>query len=221
MAARRKRVMWFRSSAAALLATFALLSGAAELPLSEFHQGSLRGWERRDFAGETRYTLADIDGRRALRADSVAAASALYRRQRVDLQVTPFLNWSWRVEALVEGADPLTKAGDDYAARVYVVVRRGLFPWQTRALNYVWAGSNAPALSQWPNPFTEHAVMIPLRRGDDGLGRWQQQRVNVAEDYYRAFGERIRYIDGVALMTDTDNGGGQARAYYGELYFSD
>lgn len=154
-----------------------------------------------------------------LRAEASQSASSLYRSIEVDLTQTPLLNWSWRVENVYPIENQQVKQGDDYPARVYVVVRDGWLPWQVRALNYVW--SNHPTqLSHWDNPFTDQAIMIPLKAGSAQLGQWHHEQVNIAEDFYRVFGERIEKIDGVAIMTDADNAGGKATAYYGNIYFS-
>ncbi len=154
-----------------------------------------------------------------LRAEASKSASSLYRSMEVDLTQTPLLNWSWRVENVYSIENQQVKQGDDYPARVYVVVRDGWLPWQVRALNYVW--SNHPTqLSHWANPFTDQAVMIPLKAGSAQLGQWHHEQVNIADDFYRVFGDRIEKIDGVAIMTDADNAGGKATAYYGNIYFS-
>ena len=172
------------------------------------------------FQGSTRYELVDLDGRRVLRASADASASGLFREQRIDLHATPWLHWSWRVERLPPAADETRREGDDYAARLYVVDDGGMLFGRTRALNYFWAGGRAVG-SQWPNPFAgENVTMLAVRSGAADTGRWIEERRNVREDLRRVFGEDIRYIDALALMTDTDNGGGQAQAYYGDIWFA-
>jgi hypothetical protein len=101
-----------------------------------------------------------------------------------------------------------------------VVISGGLFFWRTRALNYVWSGSQ-PVGSTWPNAFTGNAVMVAIRSGDQGLKQWQHERVNLREDLKRYLDKDYTHIDAVAIMTDTDNSGREATAYYGEIYFSD
>jgi hypothetical protein len=115
--------------------------------------------------------------------------------------------------------DALTKAGDDYAARIYIVVKYGFFPWQSRALNYVWC-NRATSLDYWLNPFTDKAAMIPVRCGEQGLGLWQSQQVNILEDYQRIFNRPLERIHGVAVMTDADNSGGRVSAHYGTIRLS-
>ena len=202
------------------LLIFPLLTQAEpRLAVGEFSQGSLEGWNERRFAGHTEYRLVELDGNTVLHAQSQASASGLYREMGIDLQHTPFLNWSWRTEQLFEGNDEQTRAGDDYPVRVYVVFSGGVRFWRTRAINYVWS-SHQPLGSEWPNAFTGNARMIAVNAGSEGLGEWQHLQRNVLEDYRRLFGETPRRADAVAIMTDSDNTGQSAEAWYGDIWFS-
>ena len=205
-----------------LLLCFAAVVAAAALriPVGEFSQGRLVGWETKIFQGETRYGLMELDGRAVLKAESRGTASGLVRKMAVDLENTPYLHWSWRAENTLGKPDERSKSGDDYPARLYVVVSGGLVFWRTRSLNYVWA-SRAATGSDWPNAFAGQSVrMLALRSGEEETGRWHEEKRNVRDDLKRYFKEDIRQIDAVALMTDTDNTGGQAVAYYGDIYFA-
>lgn len=189
------------------------------IDVARFSRGDLSGWRPKAFSGETRYALKTQNGRTALRADSDAAASGLYREVSVDLGKTPILNWTWRIDNILAGADERTRAGDDYPARVYVVFSGGLMFWRTRAINYVWS-NNQPAGSSWHNAFTGNARMIAVESGPDRVGRWVEERRNVHVDYRRLFGEEPGRVDAVAIMTDTDNTGTKAAAWYGDIWFS-
>lgn len=198
----------------------ALAADSLRVPVGEFSQGRLEGWETKVFHGETRYKLTELDGNTVLRAESHGTASGLVRKLRVDLEKTPYLHWSWRAENTLGNLDERSKAGDDYPARLYVVISGGLVFWRTRSLNYVWA-SAAPMGSDWPNAFAGESVrMLALRSGTAEVGRWHEETRNVRDDLRRYFKEDIRQIDAVALMTDTDNSGRQAVAYYGDIHFS-
>jgi hypothetical protein len=188
--------------------------------IGDFSHDRLDDWESKAFKSQTDYRLASVDGKIALQAQSRASASGLFKERRIDLQQTPFLNWSWRIANRLGKFDEQTKAGDDYAARVYVVVGGGVLFWRTRAINYVWA-NNSPKYKIWPNAFAgDRAMMVALRSADDPLNTWQTEKRNVRADLQRFYGEDIRFIAAVALMTDTDNAGGSAAAYYGDIYFS-
>lgn len=196
------------------------VTGAAEtVRVGAFSARDLSGWEKEAFTGETAYTLVEEDGRWVLRADSQGTASGLYRKLSVDLNRTPYLNWSWRVANVLEGIDERTKVGDDYPARVYVVVSGGVFFWRTRAVNYVWS-SHQPVGSTWPNAYTGNAMMMALQSGKAQVGQWVTEKRNVQADFQRLFGAAIDHIDAVAIMTDTDDSSQAATAWYGDLYFS-
>jgi hypothetical protein len=164
--------------------------------------------------------LQKIDGKTVLTADSQAAGSGLFKEQTIDLEQTPILNWSWRIANRLAGLNEQSKAGDDYAARVYVVVKGGLAFWQTKAINYVWS-SNSTKDSIWPNAFAgDHAMMLALRGPEAPLNSWQTEKRNVRADFKQLFGEDVRHIDAVAIMTDTDNSNGSVSAVYGDIWFS-
>ncbi|NOU23509.1 MAG: DUF3047 domain-containing protein, partial [Methyloglobulus sp.] len=180
----------------------------------------LTGWKTKKFKGQTQYQLTKLDGSQVLRADSNASASGLFYEQRIDLQKTPFMNWRWRIENRLGKIDEQTKSGDDFAARVYVVVSGGLIFWNTKAINYVWA-STSPKDKAWPNPFAgDHAMMVSVRSSSDKTGTWYTEKRNVRADFKQLTGEDSLYIDAVAIMTDTDNTKGKAAAYYGDIYFT-
>jgi hypothetical protein len=197
------------------------IAGASEiLRIPILIPTSLEHWKSKSFQDHTRYTLVRIDGRDAIKAQSNNAASGLVRKIKVDLTKTPYLHWHWRVDNVLQGTDEKTRGGDDYPARVYVIVSGGWFFWQTRALNYVWS-SNQPVNSTWPNAFTGNAVMLAVRSGAAHTGQWQYETRNVLEDLSTYMQKSFSHIDAVAIMTDTDNSVQSATAYYGEIYFSD
>jgi len=196
-----------------------VLTAAGDVAVGRFSVTGLAGWEPHRFSGETRYRLVEQGGVQVVEARSDGTASGLYRRVHVDLTRTPILHWRWRVENTLPGVDERTRAGDDYPARIYVVREGGLAFWRTRALSYVWA-SGQPAGSHWPNAFTDRAGMIAVRSGRAGLMAWQEERRDVRADFRQLFGEEITEVDVVALMTDTDNSGGSARAFYGDIRFA-
>ena len=189
---------------------------AGDLVLGNFSAGDLAGWQPKRFRGETSYSLV-VDGeRRVLKAHSRAAASGLYKEVDLDPAKHPVLRWSWKIGGTIPNGDERTKAGDDYAARVYIVFPRTLF-WKTKAINYIWA-NRLPQGESLPNAFTSNAVMVAVESGDGKAGTWVTEERNVYEDYRALFGEDPPAIDAIALMTDKDNTGGEAEAYYGDIF---
>jgi len=211
-----------------LLPWIALVTGLAvsvsaaaqeDLIIGDFAAGNLTGWEEKTFKNKTHYELVKADLGMVLKADSKASASGMFREMKVDLVKTPCLNWSWKVDGILDGLDETTKKGDDYPARVYVVFSGGAFFWNTRALNYVWSNGRQIG-SAWPNAFTNKSINIALQSGSGKVGQWTQQSRNIRDDYKRFVGEDIKQADAIAIMTDTDNSGGAATAFYGDVRFS-
>jgi len=207
-----------------LLAMLCSFAGAAEefseIRVGNFSHGNLRGWEEKKFNGSSQYRIIELEGRKVLMAHSQGGASGLIKKQRIDLQETPYLNWQWRIANRLGPLPEQQKAGDDYAARVYVIVSGGWAFWRTRAINYVWSGRMHKG-DVWQNAFAgRHAMMIAVRSARDPVASWEKEKRNVRKDLSSIYGEDFRYIDAVALMTDTDNAGGRATAYYGDIYFS-
>ena len=192
---------------------------AAAESFEVLRNGDIAGWEEKVFKGETSYETVRQGGRAVVRATSSGTASGLYLQRRIDLDKTPILRWSWRVDATLGDIDERTRAGDDYSARVYVIRSHPVFLWRTRAVNYVWASTMA-AGETWPNAYTDSSRHVAVRSGDALAGQWVDERRDVRADFRELFGKSVRYVDAVAIMTDTDNTGGTAVAYYGDITFA-
>lgn len=188
--------------------------------IGAFSNSDLSGWKEKEFDGITSYSLTDVGGTIVLQAQSDDSASALAKKQRLNLAEFPYLNWSWRIEARLDSGDERLKSGDDYAARVYVIFDAGIFPWQIKAINYVWAGRMEKG-AVWENAFAgKNAMMVAVRNHEDNTSIWQYEKRNVKQDLKDLFGIEVDWIDGIAIMTDTDNSDGRAEAYYGDIFFS-
>ena len=189
---------------------------ADPLMLGRFSAGDIDDWQVREFEGHTRYRIVEIEGRKVLEADSDSSASSLYLEREIDLSETPVLEWSWRVEKPPGVTDERTKDGDDFAARVYVVAPgEGIFGIPI-SISYVWAGQ-ARVGEFWPNPFTSRVMMFALDSGKQAAGTWRTHKRDVRADFLRLFGRKVDKLEGIAIMTDSDNSGLGARAWYGDI----
>ena len=185
-----------------------------------FSSGNLDHWKNKEFSGNTAYQITQLGKNKVLKAESHSSASGLFKRQRIDLKKTPYLNWRWRIENRLHNLNEQSKSGDDYSARIYIVIDGGWAFWKTKAINYVWA-SNSSKGSIWSNAYAgKNAMMIAVRSKIDKTRTWYTEKRNILEDLKEQFGSDIRYIDAVALMTDTDDSKSDAIAFYGEIYFS-
>jgi hypothetical protein len=231
--------------AAALLAAGVATPAAERLEVGRFEAPAApdalpAGWERLTFrriARATRYAVVREDDGWVLRADADRSAAALYRALDLDPRAYPRLTWRWKVAGVVTTADARRKAGDDYAARVYVAFRYdpatatawerarygayrlvyGVYPPRA-VLNYVW-DNRLPPGTALDNAYTDRAKMLVLRTGTTEVGRWLTETRNVVDDYRRLFGGEPPRIAGVAVMTDTDDTGERATAWYAGLAF--
>lgn len=213
-----------------LFCLFVLFSGSTNLShatsttLSRasgpFATDSLAGWSERSFKGKTDYQLVNDAGVQVLKGYTQGNASILYREQAVDLLKNPVISWSWKIDRTYRDIDEQAPEGDDFPARLYVVAQVGFLPWETVAINYVWASESAEGDS-WSNPYTEKAKMIAVQSGDSKAGSWTHQSRNVAEDFQTHFGLDIKELSGFAVMVDGDNGMREATAWFGEIGFSE
>jgi len=196
------------------------------------------GWEALAFRRIDRHTVYRVvpDGdAHALRAESDRAASGLYWPLDLDPRVYRTLSWRWRVDNVLVKADATKKAGDDYPARLYVAFRYdpatatawervrfgaikllyGRYPPRV-VINYVW-DNRLPIGTAIDNAYTDRAKMIVVRSGPDRIGQWVAETRDVYADYRRLFPGEPPAIAGIAVMTDTDDTGERAVAYYGPI----
>lgn len=185
----------------------------------------------------TEYTLVDTGHGVALEARAEASASGLYRDISIDLRKHPWVEWRWRVDDAVAGADKRLASREDSPARLVVTfhgdpqsldvgtrakmrlikaISGRELPYAT--LMYVWSHSHAPG-TVLPNPHTDRIQMIVAGGGEDSIGKWQSFRRNVIEDYRLAFGEEAWDVISVGVMSDADNTGDNAHAHYGDIWF--
>lgn len=212
-----------------LVSIIVCLNVTAATNLTSLSEKGIDSWEPKEFSGESIYTIDEYKGRLALKALSHNAASGLVLEQQIDLTATPYLNWSWLVEKTLLQLDERSKKGDDFVARIYVVIDGGFMVWKTKSLNYVWS-SNQDKDLVWDNAFAGSSVKMMSVRGKEAQkGQWYQEKRNVYQDLIDIFGDKgseqanqkaYKYIDIIAIMTDTDNSGKQAESYYGDIVFS-
>jgi len=169
------------------------------------------------FAKPTQYDVVMDDGRPVLHAASRAANAGLVRAVAYPASGDARLRWTWKVQSpLVGNRRERERAGDDYAARVFVVFETSLLPLRTRAINYVWAASEEVG-AMFPSPYTKNVGLVVLRSGEAEAGRWCAESRDVLADYRAFFGEAPSRISAVAVLVDTDNTRGAADAWFADL----
>lgn len=185
----------------------------------------------------TQYRIRDWDGHMAIEAQADASMAILARPVSIDLNKTPVLCWLWRVDKVLAKADMQNKAGDDYAARVYLSLSLpdNAISFTTRmqlslarlsygdqlpdaAINYVW-DNRYPVGTQMDNAYTAQTRMLVMQSGNANSGHWIQERRNVRQDAEQLFTTREATVLQLGVASDTDNTKENAHAGFAELHF--
>lgn len=187
--------------------------------ITELSLASL-GWQEKSFSGNTEYSLEAYGNTVAIKGQTSGQASALYRDEPVNLNQTPYLSWQWKVSNVFDNVKEKEKSGDDFPARLYVVHERGLFGWNTVAVNYVWSSHHAMG-DTWSSAYTGKSKVVVLQSGSTETGQWVAEKRNVAEDFKSLFGIDVSTLSGYAVMVDGDNTGATATGWFADITFSE
>ena len=238
-------ILRFRYYAAVALLIIAPLFAFAESLIPAFDlekavEGIPKGWRHIEFHSvekPTSYKLVKVDGHVALEADSEKGASAVV--YPVDSSSEKILRWKWKIKSTLPKGDARKVEGDDYAARIYVIFRfdpsgaslvtrakykalkilHGRYPPHA-TLNYIWA-NRLPKREVVVSPYTDRSYMVATESGNEGAGQWIEEEVDIAADYRKIFGEEPPLIEGIGIMTDTDNTGSKTTAWYCDIELID
>ena len=192
---------------------------AEKVVVFEFTEGEMKKLKVRKIKKQTRYTLGSNDNGRYLKAEAEGKASGLGTEKKINLLKTPFINITWKIEKDLSGIDERSKKGHDYAARVFVVKKTGLTALSNKAINYVFSSNNAVG-KFWRSPYTKKSIDYVLSTTLNQKNEWVTVKANVKEDFKKLHNLDVSEIEGIAIMTDTDNSKKLAIAYYQNIYFS-
>ena len=195
---------------------------AEKIKVFEFTENELSKLKVKKVRGadaKTQYTLGDNENGKFIRANANNSASGLGKEIKIDLNKTPFLNITWKVEKDLRGILEDSKKGHDYAARVFVVKKTGVTPLSNRAMNYVFS-SNKEVNTYHTSPFTKKSIDYVLSTTKEHLNEWVTVKVNVKDHFKKFHKLDLDEINGVAIMADTDNSKLDSISYYQNIYFS-
>ena len=182
--------------------------------LSELTVRKVRGADNK-----TEYSVGSNENGNYLKAIADNGASGLGKEIKIDLNKTPFINITWKIEKDIPGIDETTKKGHDFAARVFVIKKTGATALSNRAVNYVFS-SNQDVGSNSPSPYTKKSVDNVLATTKTNLNEWVTVKANVKEDFKKFHNLDVNELDGIAIMSDTDNSKQKSITYYQNIYFS-
>jgi len=197
-------------------------SFADRINVFEFTEEELLNLEVRKVRGadnKTEYSVGSNDNGNYLKAVADNAASGLGKEVKIDLNKTPFINITWKVEKDLSGILENTKKGHDFAARVFVIKKTGATPLSNRAINYVFSSNNDVGFNS-PSPYTKKSIDNVLATTKLNLNEWVTVKANVKEDFKKFHNLDVNKLDGLAIMSDTDNSKMKSITYYQNIYFS-
>ena len=186
-----------------------------EKELSELKVRKVRGADNK-----TIYTLGSNKNGNFLKAVADNAASGLGKEIKINLDKTPFLNITWKIEQDLAGIKEDTKKGHDFAARVFAIKKTGATPLSNRAINYVFSSNEDVGLN-WASPYTKKSIDYVLSTTKENLDQWVTVKANVKKDFKKIHNLDVNALDGIAIMSDTDNSKKKSVAYYQNIFFSE
>ena len=185
----------------------------------EFTNEEMKTLQVRKVKGKTTYTFGSNENGNYLKAEAEGKASGLGKEVKINLIKTPFINITWKVEKDLSGIVENSKKGHDYAARVFVVKKSGVTPLSNKAINYVFSSNNSVG-ENWPSPYTKKSIDYVLSTTNEHQNEWVTVKANVREHFKNLHDLDVKELNGVAIMTDTDNSKLKAISYYQNIYFS-
>ena len=195
---------------------------ADKILIFEFTEKELLELEVRKVRGadnKTLYSVNSNENGNYLKAVADNAASGLGKEIKINLNKTPFINITWKVQKDLKGIKENTKKGHDFAARVFAVKKTGATPLSNRAINYVFS-SNSDIGLNWTSPYTKKSIDNVLSTTKKNLNQWVTVKANVKEDFKKFHNLDVNELDGLAIMADTDNSKMKSVAYFQNIYFS-
>ena len=194
-------------------------SNTQEIKIFEFTKEEFDNLKIRKIKNYTKYSLGSNQKGNFLKAEAEGQASGLGKEISIDLDKTPFINITWKVEKDLSGINERTKKGHDYAARVFVIKKTGSTALSNRAINYVYS-SNEDINQYWRSPFTKKSIDYVLSSTIKNKNEWVTVKSNVKDDFKKLHDLDVKELNGVAIMSDTDNSKRKSIAYYQNIYFS-
>ena len=195
---------------------------AEELIVFNFTEEELNSLDVRKVRGadaKTDYSIGNNEKGNYLKAVAENAASGVGKEIKINLDKTPFINITWKIEKDLKGIKENTKKGHDFAARVFVIKKTGATPLSNRAINYVFS-SNSNVGETWPSPYTKKSIDSVLASTKSNLNEWVTVKANVKEDFKKFHDLEVKELSGIAIMVDTDNSKLTAVSYYQNIFFS-
>ena len=204
------------------ICVFAQNSYADQIIVFDFTEDELLELKVKKVRGADNKTIYSVGSNKDgnyLKAIADNAASGLGKEIKIDLNKTPFINITWKIEKSLEGIKENSKKGHDFAARVFAIKKTGATPLSNRAVNYVFSSNEEIGLF-WPSPYTKKSFDKVLATTKKNLNEWVTVKANVKKDFKKFHDLDVDELSGIAIMSDTDNSKMKSIAYYRNIFFS-
>ena len=174
---------------------------AENINVFNFTEDEIQSLEVRKVRGadnKTEYSLGSNENGNYLKAVADNAASGLGKKLTINLNSTPFINITWKVEKDLKGINEKSKKGHDYAARLFVIKKTGATALSNRAINYVFSSNNNIG-DNWPSPYTKKSIDNVLSTTNKNFNEWVTVKANVKKDFKKFHDLDVNELDGIAI----------------------
>ena len=194
-------------------------SNSENVEVFQFNADEFKNLKVKKVKGEIKWTLGKNDNGTFIKSEAEGKGSGLGKEIKINLLKTPFINITWKVEKNLSGIIENSKKGHDFAARVFVVKKTGSTALSNRAISYVFSSNNL-INEYWSSPYTKKSIDYVLSTTKNNDNEWVTVKANVKDHFKLLHNLEVDELNGVAIMTDTDNSKLKAVAYYQNIYFS-
>ncbi len=206
----------------------------APIPIKE-HFANLDNWvvqtPNNDMVRRTRYGIVEDGEGTCLRAESDASGTTLAYRGTFNVNRFPVLKWRWKVGDIVKGADVKDSEKDDAPWRIMLAFQytpgKGTFmDSMVYELGKLISGAYAPDSEMYyvwasqdyketvvKSKREEKTMLYLLEKGPAKVGQWVDEKVNIVEDFQKAFGSAPPAIVSLSLINDTGKTEGHVVSY--------
>lgn len=238
-----------RAAQTGLLALFLVVTGATTSSASCCQQGTLQteafatlaDWHPFSLPGVADTSLFTVDDNAQegkLQVYSKGSGSGIIWKPLLDMNTVDALCWQVKVMRPLAGANIQKRSTDDSPLRLALLYARERSSLETLVPSLMGASSILQGLTNdnggvtmlvytavqkqteatpLPSPFSGRIKVIPWQAGKEG--QWRKYAVIPRKDYLGAFAEVPPRWARLALISDTDNTGGEAAVIVDNLSF--
>ncbi|MBK5283347.1 MAG: DUF3047 domain-containing protein [Nitrospiraceae bacterium] len=200
---------------------------AEDIPMLEVEeqpdQATPRGWELTTHDDTAELVTVHEEVGPALKLHADESSFSIQKEIDVNLRLTPWLVWQWKVTALPEQGDFTLTEQDDQAAQLILAFSKSF--WEIRkSLSYIWGNTfpigtiNDTAAGALLPLLDMKAVVV--RSGKNDMGTWISESRNVFEDYKQLYGKEPESVVGIRIQINSQHTKAYAESLWGRIAFT-